>query len=258
MAGFGYSAHRDSDAQTTREEMTQDVPKRPRRHFSGPITIGVILLFGLVVFEAFRFATRASDPAPASLQFGAPARPVRVFALDVHQMSVDRAIHTINLSHADVVLLHRVPTSEVERIGRAVHMSRADEASSDVFYPAQNFEGPATPYGNAIYSRFRLYEGRSIPNRGGSFGVWAVAVIDDVKVMLACMELTDSSSQVLGGQDAASVREKELATYQRGYEELGKPPIIVAADGRVSAYGSPPPTITVLSLEMPATYRASR
>ena len=205
-------------------------PQRNRRNRTGPITIGVIFALGLVMLASFWRATRSSDPAPADAKFVVPKRTIRVLSLNLAGLDLDRAISSINASKVDIVLLQRVRTTDVARIGKAINMSRTNQPSGEVFYPAQNFEGPSTPYGNAIFSRFPLHEGRSIPNRGGSFGVWAVAVIDGAKVMVASVELTDLSSQVLGAQDAANVRAKEQAMLARAHRELGDPPMIVGGN----------------------------
>lgn len=200
------------------------------------MTIGVILLFGVVIFALFLLATRPGDPAPAHLKFGVPARTIRIFSLDMRELDRDRAISAILASDADIVLLQGVRTADVDILGQRIKMSRADAPSGNVFYPAQNFEGPATPFGNAIFSRFSLYEGRSIPNRGGSFGVWAAADVDDSKIMLASVQLTDSSSEVLGTQSASSVSSQELQTLVRAHEGLANPPIVIG--GRMADLAS--------------------
>jgi len=207
--------------------MTQSAPHRAKRNLTGPITIGVMFLLGLAVFAGFWRATRSSNPAPATATFTLPSRSIRVVSFDVKGAQRDRALDAIDSMKPDIVLLQNVPTSDVGRIGEALHMSRADQPDGDVFYPSQNFDGPATPFGNAIYSRFPLYEGRSIPSRGGSFGVWAVVVIDDAKVMVASVRTTDSSSSVLGTQEPKEVRANELSTLVRAHDELGAPPIIL-------------------------------
>jgi hypothetical protein len=198
-----------------------------QRNLAGPITIGVMFAFALAVFGGFWFAKRASNPAPAQAKFGVPQRAIRVVSVDVKDAQLDQCIATINAIQPDIVLMQSVPTSEVGRVGEALHMSRASEPDGDVFYPAQNFDGPATPFGNAIYSRFPLFEGRSIPNRGGSFGVWAVVVVDEAKLMVASIRATDSTSHVLGTQDANSLRDTELAMLVRAHRQLGGPPIII-------------------------------
>ena len=163
-------------------------------------------------------------------------RTLRVFSIDLaREVDADRAIEQINAAKADVVLLQGLRTADVARIGQAIGMSRANKRSGDVFYPAQNFGGPAAPYGNAIYSRFPLYEGRSIPNRGGSFGVWCTAVIDGSRIMLASVRPIDATSSVLGTQDAGDVREKELRMLARAHHELDDPPLILG--GASAAFG---------------------
>ncbi|MBC8109314.1 MAG: endonuclease/exonuclease/phosphatase family protein [Anaerolineae bacterium] len=199
-----------------------------KKSLTGPLTIAAIAMFGLSMFVLLKRAPSSSDPAPTEAKFAVPARALRVFSLNVTALDPDRAIAAINAAHPDIVMLQGVRTADVERIGRAIGMSRANEKAGDVFYPAQNFQGPETPFGNAIFSRWPLYEGRSIPNRGGSFGVWAVAMIDGAKIMVASACATDSSSQVLGTQDVQSVRQRELSMLVRAHEELGRPPMLLA------------------------------
>lgn len=199
-----------------------------KRSLTGPLTIAAIVMFGLSMLALLWNAPRSSTPAPANARFGAPPRSIRVISANVANIELDRAIAAINNSGADIVMLQGVATVDVERVGRAIGMSRATQKADDVFYPAQNFAGPAAPFGNAIYSRWQLYEGRSIPNRGGSFGVWGVVIVDGTKFMLACVSPTDSSSQVLAGQTADDVRRNELAMLIRAYEELDRPPMLLA------------------------------
>jgi hypothetical protein len=201
--------------------------KSTKRTLTGPLTIGAIFLFGLIVLTLLLRAPRSSDPAPADAMWGIPTRSLRVISLNLTRLDMDRALEQINSAHADIVLLQGVRTIDVARIGEAIGMSRANQRSGDVFYPSQNFEGPATSFGNAIYARFPLYEGRSIPNRGGSFGVWCAAVIDDKKVMLASMRPIDATSRIIGTQDVGDVRERELSMLARAHHELGDPPIII-------------------------------
>jgi hypothetical protein len=200
-----------------------------RRNLTGPLTIAAIFVFGFAVFVGLRLATRPSNPAPGSAKFAVPHRTMRVVSLDVSRIDLDVAIERINSCAADIVLLQNVRTIDVARIGEAIGMSRAKHPAGDVFYPSQNFAGPAAPYGNAIYSKFPLFEARSSPNRGGSFGVWAVASVGDAKFMLASMRPTDRSSEVIGTQDAMNVREREMSMIARAHRELGEPPIVIGA-----------------------------
>ena len=56
--------------------------------------------------------------------------------------------------------------------------------------PPKTWMARIRPWGNAVLSRYPLYDARSIPNPGGgSFGVWAWSIIDGKKFMIGCVHL---------------------------------------------------------------------
>ena len=198
---------------------------RPRR-LSGPLTITAIFALGIVLLALLWRAPRSTDTAPEGVPFAVPASSIRIVCIDRQSAgTASRMIELVRAAEPDVVVIQNLPIAEVHGTGLAIGMSRK---AGDIYYPAQNLSGPAAGAGNAIYSRFPLYEGRSIPNRGGSFGVWAVAAAGDVKFMIASVQFTVDSSEVLGTQSADDVRSREIDTLVRAWHELGDPPMLLA------------------------------
>jgi len=193
---------------------------------------GIALVVGLFVFGVammallFR-APRTTDRAP-DVPMAAPRRTLRIVSVSVRGRAQDGAAIGQQLKRidADVYLLQGVRVGDVPAIGRELGMSRA---AGDVFYPAQNLAGPSAGFGNAIFSRFPMYESRSIPSRGGSFGVWAVMVVDDAQFLVASMDPTDSEAAEGRGAVAAVERGKELAMLAQAFAATQQATLIAGA-----------------------------
>jgi hypothetical protein len=193
---------------------------------------GIALVIGIFVFGAammallFR-APRTSDRAP-DLPMAPPRRALRVISLNVRARPEDgRTIgQWLKRLDADVYMLQGVRAGDVASIGKELGMSRP---AGDVFYPAQNLAGPSAPFGNAIFSRFALYASRSIPSRGGSFGVWAVIVVDDVQFLVASLDTTDTEAAEGRGATADVERRKELTMLVEAFAATRQATAIIGA-----------------------------
>jgi endonuclease/exonuclease/phosphatase family metal-dependent hydrolase len=72
----------------------------------------------------------------------------------------------------------------------------------------------------------------SIPNPGGgSFGVWATAVVGGTKFKVACVHLSATwKANPAHLVESSNNRWKELSNLVKGWEEAGSPPIVVGGD----------------------------
>jgi endonuclease/exonuclease/phosphatase family metal-dependent hydrolase len=100
-----------------------------------------------------------------------------------------------------------------------------------VYHPSVNLAGNAS-WGNAIVSKFPLYDAASIPNPGGgSFGVWAYAVVDNRKFMLACVHLSATwNAKPAHLIESSNNRFKELTHLRDAWTLGGSPPIVIGGD----------------------------
>jgi hypothetical protein len=195
---------------------------RAKRPISGVLAIAGIALFGALVlvllYRAPRFATRAPD-----VPFGLPRRPLRIVEIDVRSIpgGLDVALAQIRSLKPEIVLMQGVEGRDARRVAAAIGASDAERYTA--FYPAQNLNGAASSWGNLIASTHSLYESRSIPNRGGSFGVWAVVVVENVKFYATSASFAESQAPQM--DDAR----KEMETLVRAYREVRSPPIVLGA-----------------------------
>jgi hypothetical protein len=137
--------------------------------------IGGVMLWGLFV------APRAiSPPAPLDASWGVPPeRPLRFVSYNIlhNQRGIEKVTAEINALKPDFVLLQEVESRDLIELARgsawsSIHHPRLYERSS-------NLDGPRATWGNFILSKHPIYDAASIPNpHGGSFGVWATAVVD--------------------------------------------------------------------------------
>src|SRR3954454_24207944 len=190
------------------------------------LVIGMFIFGGVMMAILFR-APRAADRAP-EVPMGVPRRTLRIVSINVRGRAengeaIARWLKPID---ADVYMLQGVRVGDVDVIGKQLGMTRA---GGDVVYPAQNLAGPSAPFGNAIFSRFPLYESRSIPARGGSFGVWAVIVVDDVQFLVASIDTTDKEAAEGRGASADYERLKELTMLTEAFEATRQQLVLVGA-----------------------------
>jgi hypothetical protein len=206
--------------------------ERPRKiHRSGVVLILCILAFGGAMLLVLFLAPRATNPAPSGLAYGVPARAVRLASIDLRSFKpqANAAIDRIRATEPrpDIVLLQSATVADAAKIADSFNIPA--DAAHQAFYPSQNFGRPGAEPGNAILSKFPLFSPRSIPSRGGSFGVWADAVADGVKFIVASVETIDETSQVAPASDIATMRRREMQTLADAWRELGGPPMIVGA-----------------------------
>jgi endonuclease/exonuclease/phosphatase family metal-dependent hydrolase len=188
-----------------------------------------LAVFAATFWILMRFAARgAGSPPPASAVWGVPDRPVRFVSYNIlhNQRGMSRVIEEIRKLDPDFILLQEVERDELSDMTRDLGSMPA------VYHASENLAGGRATWGNAILSRHRLYEGRSIPNPGGgSFGVWATAVIEGKKFRVGCVHLSATYKLNLAHFEESAVnRYKELSNLVKAWEDDGRPPIVIGGD----------------------------
>ena len=195
------------------------------------VVAAVALLIGATLWR-FTAGRLAYAPAPASAVLGVPDRPLRVVSYNIlhNHRGVDGIIREIERLRPDFVLLQEVESRDVDEMARRLGMSTAHEGR--VYYASQNLGGRRASWGNSILSKHPLYEAQSIPNPGGgSFGVWAVSVVEDRKFHVACVHLSATwKASPTHMQQQADHRHKELTNLVRAWDAMKRPPIVVGGD----------------------------
>src|SRR5687767_4374510 len=205
---------------------------RPRRQTIRLLVL--VILAGAAVLSAYLrpHAPPAYVHAPPTAQLGVPERPVRFVSYNIlhNQRGKDAILAEIQRLEPDFVLLQEVESRDVDEMARRLGMRSAYEGR--VYYPSENLAGRRASWGNAILSKHPLYEAQSIPNLGGgSFGVWAAAVVDGKKFHVACVHLSATwKASPRHMQEQANRRHVELTNLVRAWGELVRAPIVVGGD----------------------------
>src|SRR5215216_5424946 len=196
------------------------------------LVIGLFLLGGAVLGGLFLAPRPTSPSAPAAVQWGVPDRPLRFASYNIlhNQRGLDRVAAEIVKLKPDFVFLQEVEARDCAALAKALGM----EAN---FYPrlyetSANLAGPRASWGNLILSRHPLYESASIPNPGGgSFGVWADAVVDGKRFVLANVHLSATwKANPAHLKESGEYRYKELTNLRQAWHDRGDPPIVIAGD----------------------------
>jgi endonuclease/exonuclease/phosphatase (EEP) superfamily protein YafD len=182
------------------------VPRRPTLLF-----FAFLLVFGGAFLLAMRLTARhAGSAPPASAVWGVPDWPLRFVSYNVrhNQLGTARIIDRIRKLDPDFVLVQEVEREHLSTLTRELRAMPA------VYHASENLAGARPTWGNAILSRYRLYEGKSIPNHEGrSLGVWATAAVEGKKFRVACVHL--------------STNDQERASLVKAWEDAGRPPIVL-------------------------------
>ncbi len=193
----------------------------------GLFAVGGGVLWGLVQ------APRATSPAaPAGAPWGVPDRPLRFVSWNVlHlQRGMEAVVADIKKLEPDFVLLQEVESRDVVGLAQALGMQTSHHPKA--YHPSVNLDGPKATWGNVIFSRHRLYDAGSIPNPGGgSFGVWAVSVVDGRKFLVANVHLSATwNANPLHVKRSGENRANELAALVAAWRQRGAPPVVVGGD----------------------------
>ena len=103
-----------------------------------------------------------------------------------------------------------------------------------------NLAGPRASWGNLLLSRHPLYESASIPNPGGgTFGVWADAVVDGKRFVVANVHLSATwKANPAHLKESGEHRYKELSNLRQAWRDRDEPPIVIAGDFNQIAMGN--------------------
>jgi endonuclease/exonuclease/phosphatase family metal-dependent hydrolase len=126
----------------------------------------------------------------------------------------------------DFVLLQEVERRDVTQMSQALGRFPA------IYHASENLAGGRASWGNAILSRHPLYDAGSIPNPGGgSFGVWATALIDGRKFVVANVHLSATwNANPAHLIESSNNRWNELSNLVHAWQNAGSPPIVVGGD----------------------------
>ncbi len=205
---------------------------RPRRQTVRLLVL--VILAGAAVLSAYLrpHAPPAYVYAPPTAQLGVPDRPVRFVSYNIlhNQRGKDAILAEIQRLEPDFVLLQEVESRDVDEMARRLGMRSAYEGR--VYYPSENLAGRRASWGNAILSKHPLYEAESIPTPGGgSFGVWAAAVVDGKKFYVGSVHLSATWRVSVSHASAQAYRRQGELRYLLGaWEADRKPPIVVGGD----------------------------
>jgi endonuclease/exonuclease/phosphatase family metal-dependent hydrolase len=185
-----------------------------------------LLFFAFLVcfcggFFALLYANRNYHrPPPPSAVWSPPEKPIRIVSCNVrqNQATIDKVFDDIRKLEPDIVLLQEVEKSQLSQMTEALHTLPA------IYHASENLGGQHASWGNAICSRYPLYEGLTLPRPGsGSFGVWATAVVGNSKFKVVCINIAAGS--------------EELSQLAQVWQEAGAPPIVIGG-----GFNQPPTT----------------
>jgi endonuclease/exonuclease/phosphatase family metal-dependent hydrolase len=164
----------------------------------------------------------------SSPSWGAPEKAIRVVSYNIlhNQRGMKGVLDEIRKQRPDFVFLQEVENGDLSQ------MTDALETLPAAYRASTNLAGIGATWGNAILSRHPLSDVESIPNPGGgSFGVWATAVVDGTKFKVACVHLSATwKANPHHLIESSNNRWKELSNLVKGWEDAGSRPMVVGGD----------------------------
>jgi endonuclease/exonuclease/phosphatase family metal-dependent hydrolase len=180
-----------------------------------PKTKSLLFFAFLVCFCAGFFALLYANrnyhrPPPASAVWSPPEKAIRIVSCNVrrNQATIDKVFDDIRKLEPDIVLLQGVEKTQLSQMTEALRTLPA------IYHASENIGGLRASWGNAILSRYPVYEGSTVTrSAGGSFGVWATAVVGNAKFKIASVHLAAGGS--------------ELSQLAQAWQEAGSPPMLI-------------------------------
>jgi endonuclease/exonuclease/phosphatase family metal-dependent hydrolase len=200
----------------------------------GTLVVIGMFLFGGAVLAGLFLAPRppAASPAPAAAQFGVPRRPLKVVSYNIlhNQRGAEGVVQALEKIDADFILLQEVEHAHIVDLAAALGLEKY--YLSGAYQPSANLAGADASWGNCILSKYPLFEAGSIPNPGGgSFGIWAVALVDDRKFLIADVHLSATwNANPLHITQSGENRSRELTALFDAWHARGAVPMIVGGD----------------------------
>jgi endonuclease/exonuclease/phosphatase family metal-dependent hydrolase len=163
-----------------------------------------------------------------------PNKPLRFVSYNImgNERGIERVTHEIRKLKPDFVLLQEVAKRDVETMARELG-DGANAYQWTVYGPSTNILGGDAEWGNAILSKYPLYETDQCPHPDtGSFGVWGWAIVDGEKFMLASVHLTNTWKLWSWNHwvETSAARYNELTGLLADWEEHERPPLIIGGD----------------------------
>jgi endonuclease/exonuclease/phosphatase family metal-dependent hydrolase len=196
------------------------------------LVIGLFAVGGAMLWGLFLAPRAVSPPAPTDVPWGVPQRPIRFVSYNIlhNQRGIERVADEINARRPDFVLLQEAESRDLIELAARLDMERHHHPR--LYERSSNLAGRKATWGNFILSKHPVFEAASIPNPGGgSFGVWATAVVDGRKFVVANVHLsaTRNANPVHIKQSGVN-RHKELTALASAWRGRGSPPIVIGGD----------------------------
>ena len=198
-------------------------------------TVLVLALFavgGAMLWGLFLAPHAVSPPAPLDASWGVPQRSLRFVSYNIlhNQRGIDAVTKEINAHEPDFVLLQEVESRDLVELAARLDMEHHHHPR--LYERSENLAGRKATWGNYIVSKHPLYDAASIPNpNGGSFGVWATAVVDGKKFVVANVHLSATwNANPIHIKKSGENRHRELTALADAWRERGSPPIVIAGD----------------------------
>lgn len=155
-------------------------------------------------------------PPPPSAVWSPPDKPIKIVTYNIHHSRGGNPLVPSQLAklNADFILLQEVDKADLSELSESYSSVPA------IYHASENLGGKSVTWGNAILSRYPLYETGIIPTETGKcFGVWATAVVGDHKFKIASIHLAQSNES-----------HSELAQLLQSWRNAGSPTIIIGGD----------------------------
>jgi len=196
------------------------------------LVLAMFALGGAVLGGLFLAPRAAAPPAPTDVPWGVPTRTLRFASYNIlhAQRGLDRIAAEVVKLQPDFVFLQEVESADAAQLAKALGMQA--NYYPHVYQTSENLAGPRASWGNLILSRHPIYAAASIPNPGGgSFGVWADAVVDGKRFIVADVHLSATwKANPVHVKQSGEYRYKELSNLVNAWHDRGSPPIIVGGD----------------------------
>ena len=196
------------------------------------LVVAMFAIGGVMLWGLFLAPRAVSPPVPRDAVWGVPDRPLRFVSYNIlhNQRGIERVCEEINARKPDFVLLQEVESRDLIELANRLGMETFHHPR--LYERSANLDGPKATWGNFILSRHPIFDAESIPNPGGgSFGVWATAVVDGKKFVIANVHLSATwNANPIHIKKSGENRHRELTALATAWRDRGAPPIVIAGD----------------------------